>query len=430
MPKKFLTWLLIFVGLMLIAQNFSGEKEVTVTGQDDFVISTDENKYTPGDDVIVEIRNNLDHTVTLASACPAAPLRVDKYANGQWVSVSAEEGLYVECADIVSDVQTAGVFFTQVNNFEFEPNSSYFIEYSPWKDELFKDIGKYRIILELEVDDVSKSFTTEFEFAERGFFSSVTYNLFLRPIFNFLLYITSIMPGYNFGLAVIVLTILIRLLLLAPNHKALKSQRAMMKIQPELEAIKKKHKGDQQKISMETMALWKKHKVSPVGGCLPLLLQLPILIALFYVVKIGVSPYQSYIIYDFLSAVRLADVSPNFFGILDLRFINVTWLPVLVGLLQFLQMKLSFSRKQVKAEVGSLGEEVIEITDPNEKNPKKSEKEKKPANPMKMMNKTMMYFMPLIIAFMVASTPAGVGLYMTVSSLFGIGQQYFINKSN
>lgn len=425
--------MLIFIGITLVLQSFQGEKEVTPSDLDDFVISTDDNKYTLGDNVIVEVKNNLDHTVRLASGCPAAPLLVEKYINGVWERQIADEGLFLECVDESDkeDLIAEKIFYTQQNDFVFLPNSSYLIEYSPWKEELFSSLGQYRITLSMDVDDVAKSFSTEFEFSERGFFSSVTYNLFFRPIFNFLLYLTSILPGYNFGLAVILLTVIIRLLLLAPNHKALKSQRAMMKIQPEIEEIKRRHKGDQQKISKETMALWKKHKVSPVGGCLPLLMQLPILIALFYVVKIGFSPYQSHIIYEFLSSVSLADVNPNFFGILDLRLVNITWLPISVGLLQFFQMKLSFSRKKVRAEIGALGEEVIEITDPNDKN-KKKKKDKKPAgsaNPMKMMNKTMLYFMPLMIAFMVASTPAGVGLYLAVSSVFGIGQQYFINKS-
>ena len=94
-----------------------------------------------------------------------------------------------------------------------------------------------------------------------------------------------------------------------------------MKIQPEIDAIKKKYSGNQEKISRETMELWKKHKVSPVGGCLPMLLQLPILIALFYVVKNGFSPYESYVAYDFLSSVDFTLVDTNFFGVLDLQIV-------------------------------------------------------------------------------------------------------------
>jgi YidC/Oxa1 family membrane protein insertase len=162
--------------------------------------------------------------------------------------------------------------------------------------------------------------------------------------------------------------------------------------------------------------------VNPVGGCLPLLIQLPILIALFYVVKIGFSPYQGHIVYDFLSHIDLAKVSTDFYGILNLEAVNATWLPILVGLLQFVQMKLSFSRKKIGVK----------------ETPEKHELAKKEENsdptqalqdPLRMMNKTMLYFMPVMMAFMVATLPSGVGLYLAVSTLFGIAQQFYVNRS-
>ena len=233
-----------------------------------------------------------------------------------------------------------------------------------------------------------------------------------------MMFLTSIMPGYRFGLAIIAMTILIRLILLAPNQKALKAQQSMMKIQPELEEIKKKYAGNQEKIAQETMLIWKKHKVNPVGGCLPLLLQLPILIALFYVVRSGFTPYQGYILYTFLETVDLAKVSTDFFGIIDLQDVSIFWLPVIVGLLQFTQLKLSFARRKKSKH----GKEVIDVGD--------KKKEPQAQDPMQMMSKSMMYFMPVMIGLMVASLPSGVGIYMMVSTLFGIVQQYVVNKAN
>lgn len=403
LAKTFFTWLLIFIGISLILQSFRPADEQKDVVQDDVVLQTTDDSYSLGEGVIVEVRNNLDRTIRVSSDCPAEPLKVEQYKNGIWKPLLAPQGKYFSC-------ERDSAFF------EFAPNTPVSIDFSPWKDELFSEIGRYRLTLEVMIDDIAKSFSTEFEVAERGFFSSVVYHAFFRPIFNFLLFLTSVLPGFSFGLAIIVLTILIRLILLVPNQKALKSQKAMMRLQPELEDIKRKYKGDQQKISQETLALWKRHKVTPLGGCLPILLQLPILIALFYVIKDGFSPYQGYIIYDFLSiSVDLTRVNTDFFGLLDLHQINATWLPLLAGGLQFFQMKMALAHKRPE----------------HHQDEKKSETSGAPLqDSLKMMNKTMIYFMPIMIALMVASLPSGVGLYLTVSTVFGIAQQYFVNKGD
>src|SRR5918999_3953495 len=93
----------------------------------------------------------------------------------------------------------------------------------------------------------------------------------------------SLIPVY--GIAIILLTIAVRLLLLPLSIKQTRSQREMQRIMPEVKAIQKKHKGDRQKINEATMALYKEHGVNPLGGCLPLLMQFPVLIALYYVIS-------------------------------------------------------------------------------------------------------------------------------------------------
>lgn len=420
LAKKFLTWLLIFIGISLILQSFQ-PKEQDRAVQEDFELRPTEDSYNLGEAPVIEVYNNLDKGVRVTSDCPADPLSVERYFNGVWEKRLATEGKYVKCIKENDTFDIADqIFFNQQEYFNFAPHATSVIDYSPWKDELFNEFGKYRVILELEIDAVKKTFMTEFEIKERGFFSSVSFRLFFQPIFNFLLFLTSVLPGYNFGLAVIALTLIIRLILLVPSQKALKSQKAMMKIQPELEEIKNRYKGDQQRISMETMALWKKHRVNPVGGCLPLLIQLPILIALFYVVKIGFTPYQGHIVYDFLSYLDLSRVVTDFYGILHLEKVNATWLPIFVGLLQFWQMKLSFSQKKI---IGEKKENELA------KKSYSSDPTQALQDPLKMMNKTMLYFMPIMMAFMVATLPSGVGLYLAVSTIFGIVQQYYVNRN-
>ena len=205
------------------------------------------------------------------------------------------------------------------------------------------------------------------------------------------------------------LTLVIKLILIGPNHKALKAQKSLQKIQPELDKVKEKYKGNQQKIASETMAIWKKHKVNPLGSCLPMLIQFPVMIALFYVVKVGLSPNNIHLLYEPLKNFDLALIDPIFLSILDLTKINSFVLPLIVGGLQFFQMKLSFALKKDKVK-------------------EKTKTDK--ANQMQTMNKMMTYTLPVMIAFFTATMPAAVGIYWGVSTLFGIAQQVYINKKH
>jgi YidC/Oxa1 family membrane protein insertase len=418
LAKKFLTWLLLFIGISLILQSFQQPEEKDVN-LDDVILSTTESSYTVAEFPQVLITNNLNQDLRIESDCPAEPLKVEKHTNGVWELQSAAEGLFVECSAPVDTAESTT--FYQPEIFVVEANSTLSVDYSPWKEQIFSELGDYKVTLNVRVNEVDKEFSTEFEVTERGIFKQVGYHFFYRPIYNVMLFLISVLPGKNFGLAIIFLTILIRLILLVPNQKALKSQRAMMQIQPELDAIRSKHKGNQEKISQETMLLWKQHKVNPIGGCLPLLIQLPILISLFYVIKSGFTPFQGEMIYSFLTSVDLSQVDTDFYGILDLQKVNIIWLPLIVGMLQFVQLKLSFARRTKQQ---NHGKEIIDISDKKDK-----KKEKASDNPMQMMTKSMMYFMPVMMALMAASLPSGVGVYLVISTLFGIGQQYFVNRS-
>lgn len=172
-------------------------------------------------------------------------------------------------------------------------------------------------------------------------------------------------------------------------------------IQPKLNELKKKYGDDKQRFAQETINIYKEHKVNPFGSCLPLLLQIPILIGLFNVIQSGLDPNNSYLLYDGLKNFDISQVQTVFLGILDLTKVNFWVLPVIVGVLQYLQMKLSFARKQPQP------------TDKSE---------------MEVANKTMTYIMPVMIAFFTASVPSGVGLYWAFSTIYGIVQQMVINK--
>ena len=142
------------------------------------------------------------------------------------------------------------------------------------------------------------------------------YNL-LQQFFAFLLNTTDKYVG-NFGISIIVVTILIKILLLPLTLKQDKSMKEMKKLQPELEKIKQKYANDKQMLNIKTMELYREHKVNPLGGCLPILIQLPILFALFGVLRNGIIPKDSSFLW-----MKLVDPDPFYI------------LPVLNGAVSF-----------------------------------------------------------------------------------------------
>ena len=202
---------------------------------------------------------------------------------------------------------------------------------------------------------------------------SYLYNL-LKQFLALLLTTTDKYVG-NFGVSIIVVTILIKIALLPLTLKQDKSMKEMKKIQPELEKLKEKYANDKQMLNIKTMELYKEHKVNPLGGCLPLLLQLPILFALFGVLRNGIIPKDSSFLWLKLSV-------PDPFYVL----------PVLNGAVSFFQQKL----------MGSAD-----------------------SNPQM---KNMMYIFPVMMIYISYRMPSGLQLYWLTSSVLAVVQQYFIMK--
>jgi YidC/Oxa1 family membrane protein insertase len=216
------------------------------------------------------------------------------------------------------------------------------------------------------------------------------------------------MPGKSLGFAIITLTLIIRGLLYGQNKKALTAQKKMSEVQPKLNKLREKYKDDQQKLAEETMKIWQQHKVNPMSGCMPILVQFPILIALFFVVQDGLNPDQSVFLYEPLKDFMFQNVSTSFLGILELTKQNIYVLPFIIGGLQFAQLYLANARNKNKTD---------------QKSKKDSTQDQ-----MQSVQNTMLYFMPAMIAVITATLPAGVGLYWGTSTLFAIIQQIIINK--
>ena len=349
---------------------------------------TDDTSYRRNKNIIVEVQNNTTKDIIIPQDCPGEPFNVFHYENGEWIQIYANPEL--DCA--------------KADPYTLTPGKQAKIPYDNWKHSLFSQLGRFKISFTVELADATtKTFeTNEFIVEEENIIMQLWDGVFYRPIYNALIFLISVMPNHDLGLALILLTIIIRTILLAPSHKAMKAQRKMQEIQPKIEELKEKYKGDQQRIAQETMTIWKTQKVSPLGSCMPLLLQFPILIALFYVVQGGLNPDNTFLLYTTYGDFSFLNIKTSFLG-LDLLKANLYVLPLIVGLLQFAQMKLAMAKKG---------------------NKKSGPKE------MAMASSMMTYFMPVMIAVFTATLPAGVGIYWGTSTLYGLIQQIFVNRSS
>jgi YidC/Oxa1 family membrane protein insertase len=149
-----------------------------------------------------------------------------------------------------------------------------------------------------------------------GYFRLFFRTLFYDPVYNLLAALILVFPGYSLGFAIVVITIIIRIILLVPQQHMLVSQRRMQELQPRLKAIQDSHKGDQAAIGIKTMELYKKEGVNPFGALLPIFIQIPILIVLYQVVLNISLPVNLAHLYDIAWLQHFKDIlpNPNFYG--------------------------------------------------------------------------------------------------------------------
>ena len=223
--------------------------------------------------------------------------------------------------------------------------------------------------------------------------------LFTQPILNLLVWLHNIIPGNDFGWAIIALTIIIKIILLPLSAKSLKSQKALQDIQPKINEIKAKHKDNKEMLGKEMMNLYRQEKVSPFSSCLPLLIQLPFLLAIFQVLRDGISNGSFERLYSFIPAPEI--VNTVFLGIINLEKPSIV-LALTAGALQFFQTRMLTHKKQPKVP-GSKDESMTS-----------------------MMNKQMMYMAPIITVVFGATLPGGLTLYWTMNTLTTLLQQIFV----
>lgn len=229
----------------------------------------------------------------------------------------------------------------------------------------------------------------------------IFHEVLYRPLLNSLIFIYEFIPGHDLGIAIIILTILIKVILLPLSRKSIESQKALSKLQPEIKKIQAKYKNDKEKQARAIMEFYKQNKINPASGCLPLLIQLPILIALY---KVFLSGLNSKVVADLYSFMpQIEHINPMFLGRVDLSERSIP-LAVIAGGLQYVQTKM-ITAKQTQG------------------------KDKK-SDFASIMNQQMLYMMPIMTAIIALNFPAGLPLYWIVVTLFTISQQYFIMKKN
>jgi len=219
-----------------------------------------------------------------------------------------------------------------------------------------------------------------------------------QPLFNALIFLVWLIPGHNVAWAIIVLTIIIRLILVPSSLKASRAQFRMRNLQPEIQKIQEKYKGDKQKQSQALMEFYKVNKINPLGSCLPLLIQFPILIVLYYVFINGLNTSRFDLLYSFMP--RPEFINTMFLG-LNLAQPDRWILPVIAGVLQYFQSR----------QLMPLAKQGTQDT-------------------QAMIAKQMMYLMPLFTVIIAGRLPAALPLYWIITTIFGIAQQWYVMREN
>lgn len=182
--------------------------------------------------------------------------------------------------------------------------------------------------------------------------------------------------------------------------KSLVSQRELNRLQPKIKELQEKYKNDKQSLGQATMALYKEHKINPFSGCLPLLIQLPVLLALYKALSEGFKPESLSVLYSFVYNPGL--IKETAFGFVNLAK-NMPVMAVIAGVLQWIQSKqaLSFQTSATKDQAES---------------------------PTLKMGRQMLYFFPIMVIIIAWNLPAGLVLYWVVATIFSVFEQSYINR--
>lgn len=227
--------------------------------------------------------------------------------------------------------------------------------------------------------------------------------LFYQPIYNALVLLVSAIPGGDVGLAVVILTLLVRFVLAPLSIQAMKSQKELQVIQPLMKELQEKYKNDKETQAKKMMELYKEHKVNPFASIGLILLQIPVIIALYMVFQRESLPnIDPELLYSFVAVPGA--VSLMFLGFLNIHAKSIV-LAVVAGLLQFLQGHLSLKNQPQTVSENTFMQEF-----------------------QKSMRMQIRFVIPLLIGFVAYSISSAIAIYLITSTIFSIGQELILRK--
>lgn len=230
------------------------------------------------------------------------------------------------------------------------------------------------------------------------------YNEFLyRPLFNLLVFFYNTVAFSDIGIAIVLLTVFTRLIFLPLSQKSIKSQKALQELQPQIKALQEKYKDNKEEQGRQVMAFYKQNKINPLSGCLPLLIQLPILIALYQVFLKGFDEGSLNLLYNFI--VNPVKINPISLGWLNLSSPNI-FMAILAGLAQFWQAKMITPKNKLPGAPKSSDEFMAQA-----------------------ISKQTLYFLPVLTVVISWRLPSGLALYWLITTVFTLLQQYVIIRA-
>ncbi len=231
------------------------------------------------------------------------------------------------------------------------------------------------------------------------------YAAFYNPIYNALVALVALIPGSDVGVAIIILTIAIRLVLLPFSLSAARTQRAMKVLEPKIKELKEKHKGDKEKEALETLALYREARVNPFSSILTVLVQIPVLLALYFVFR-----YEPFSTIDTIRLYAFTPVPQNvsleFLGFISVMGKSLV-LAALAGLTQFFQAHLALSGTMKPSEnaTGMQGDF------------------------QRVMSMQLKYVFPFLIATISYTTGSAIALYFITTNLAGVLQEWYVRRT-
>lgn len=239
------------------------------------------------------------------------------------------------------------------------------------------------------------------------FITNIFNVIIYQPLYNGLIFLYNLFP--DLGVAIVLLTLIIRIMLIPLSKKSIESQKKMQEIQPEIKKLQEKYKNDKPKQSQAIIQLYREKKINPASGCLPMIVQLVILIALYQVFLAGINfNGDENQFYFFIKNPKT--INHIAFGLIDITKSNL-FLAFIAAGLQFWQTKMLMAKNKR-----------TEVTKTN------SDKPEEEPDFSAVMQKQMLYMGPILTFIFGAKFSAGLPIYWITTTLFMIGQQYWVIK--